>query len=95
MIVNNENQNNDYIITYSNWFQLGDRKFAFRRGELFDITKTPFHIPINKITSCYLINRRHISMKLIKSIIVKEEVKVDVSDLQWYDQEKLNHVFNL
>lgn len=95
MIINNENPNNEYIITYSNWFNIGDRKFAFRRGELFDITKIPSHVPINKITSCYLINRKHISIKYIKGIIVKEEIKVDVSGLQWYEQEQLNHIFNL
>jgi hypothetical protein len=28
-------------------------------------------------------------------MIQKETKKVDVSDLQWYDQIKLDHVFNL
>jgi len=91
-IMNTQNPN---IITYSNWFEVNGKKFAFRKGQLFEITQTPRHIPINTVTSCYLIDRKHYSITKIKTIIKKEPIDVDVSNLQWYQQEQFNHVFNL
>jgi hypothetical protein len=90
--MNNQNPN---IITYSNWFEVNGKKFAFRKGELFEITETPRHIPINTMTWCYLIDRKHYSVSKIKTIIKKEPIDVDVSNLQWYQQIELDKCFNL
>ena len=92
--MNTENPNK-YTITYSNWFELDGRKFAFRKGELFEITEQPIHILFNKASQSYLINRKQITISKIKTIIKKEPIDVDVSNLQWYQQEQFNHVFNL
>lgn len=84
---------NPYIITYSNWLEFNGRKLAFRKKELFDITDgIPKHIPF---VGHWNVGRQQLS-KLQASKLYKEEpVNVDVSDLQWYRQEMLNHVFNL
>jgi hypothetical protein len=89
------NTQNPNIITYSNWFEVNGKKFAFRKGQLFEITETPRHIPINALTSCYLIDRNHYSILKIKSIIKKEPIDVDVSNLQWYRQIELDKCFNI
>lgn len=87
--------NNDYFITYSNHFYFEGLLLAFRKRELFNITKTPIHIPFNESANCWIVNRKQLTKLKYESFIVKEEVKVDVSDLQWYRQIDLDHVFNL
>jgi len=88
---------NLYIITYSNYFEFENRVFAFRKKELFDITNLPIHIPLKDNNNCkgYWINRKWLSISAIQKLVKTEEKKVDVSDLQWYQQENFNYVFNL
>lgn len=81
-----------YIITYSNWFEFEGRTLAFRKGELFDITETPKHIPF---VGHWNVNRKQLSKARAKELIKNEPKNVDISHLQWYQQEQLNGVFNL
>lgn len=92
-----KNLDNSYFIEYSNYFFFEGRIFAFRKKELFDITYVPIHITLKDNNQCkgYWINRKWFSQSKIEGIIIREPKKVDVSDLQWYDQIKLDHVFNL
>ena len=91
------NLDNSYFIEYSNYFEFEGKTFSFRKRELFDITITPKHIDLKNNNICfgYWINRKWLSLSSIQNIIKKEPKKVDVSNLQWYDQIKLDHVFNL
>ena len=86
-----------YIITYSNWFEFENRVFAFRNKILFEITNTPTALftSSNNGSFGYWINRRWLSESKIKELIKNEPKQVDVSNLQWYQQEQLNNVFNL
>lgn len=86
-----------YIITYSNHFEYNNRIFAYRKKILFDITETPKALFCVNNNGCfgYWINRKWISESTIKSMIKNESKQVDISSLQWYLQDKLNHVFNL
>jgi hypothetical protein len=88
---------NTYFITYSNYFRIENHVFAFRKKELFDITGVPKLLQLQNNNNCfgYWINRKWVSLSRIKEIIKEEPVTVDVSDLQWYDQIKIDHVFNL
>jgi len=86
---------NKYIITYSNYFEFEGRVLAFRKHELFDITNSPIHIPFNESAQAWIINRKHLSKSKAKSLVKQEPKQVDVTELQWYQQEQLNHVFNL
>lgn len=88
---------NTYFITYSNYFEFENRLFAFRKKELFEISLTPIHLPLkdNNGSRGYWINRKWLSLSAIQGLIQKEEKTVDVSDLQWYQQIQLDHVFNL
>jgi hypothetical protein len=81
-----------YIITYSNWLEFEGRILAFRKGELFDITTTPKHIPY---VGYWNVNRKQLSKSKAKELIKNEPKSVDISYLQWYQQEQLNGVFNL
>lgn len=86
-----------YIITYSNWFEFENRVFAFRKKILFEITNTPTALftSSNNGSFGYWINRKWLSESKIKDLLINEPKQVDVSNLQWYQQEQLNHVFNL
>ena len=91
------NLDNNYFIEYSNYFEFEGKTFSFRKKELFDITSTPKHINLKNNNNCfgYWINRKWLSLSSIQNIIKNEPRKVNVSDLQWYNQIKLDHVFNL
>ena len=93
--MNTENPNNEYKITYSNSFEFEGILLAFRKKELFDISKLPIHIPFNKIANCWLIKRKQLTLSKSQDLITNKQITVDVTDLQWYQQEQLNHVFNL
>ena len=84
-------------ILYTNYFKIENRTFAFRNKVLFDITKTPTNLDLkdNNGSKGYWLNRQWYSLSKIKSLIVKDEIILDVSDLQWYRQIELNQVFNL
>lgn len=86
-----------YIITYSNHFEYNNRIFAYRKKILFDITNTPnaLFLTNNNGSNGYWINRKWLSQSKIKELIKNEPKQVDVSNLQWYQQEQLNHVFNI
>ena len=86
-----------YTITYSNHFKVGDNTFAFRNKELFNITKTPTYISLkqNNGSKGYWINREWFSLTKIKSIITNTPITVDVSNLNWDHQCRLDGVFNL
>jgi len=92
-----KNLDTNYLITYSNFFEIEGKTFAFRRKELFDITFVPKYMDLKNNNNCfgYWINRKWLSQSRIEGIIIREPKTVDVSQLQWYDQIKLDHVFNL
>ena len=86
-----------YTITYTNYFKVDNKIFAFRKKELFNISTTPKHLPIksNNGSNGYWINREWYSLSRIKQLIINEPLKVDVSNLQWNEQAELDEVFNL
>jgi hypothetical protein len=88
---------NSYFITYSNYFKVDNKTFSFRKMVLFDVTGTPTKLDLkdNAGSKGYWINRNWYSLSKIKNLIKKEEIKVDVSDLQWNIQINLDYVFNL
>ena len=92
-----KNLDNTYFIEYSNYFEFEGKTFAFRKKELFEITNIPIHIQLKDNNQCkgYWINRKWLSQSRIEDIIIREQKKIDVSQLQWFDQIKLDHVFNL
>ena len=92
-----KNLDNSYFIEYSNYFKFEGKTFSFRKKELFDITGTPKHILLKNNNNCFgfWINRKWVSLSKIKEIIINEPKKVNVSELQWYIQIQLDHVFNL
>lgn len=86
-----------YIITYSNYFTIEERLFSFRKKQLFDITKTPKLIELKDNNNClgYWINRKWYSLSRLKDLVIRENMIVDVSYLQWYEQINLDKVFNI
>lgn len=92
-----KNLDTNYLITYSNFFELDGKTFSFRKKELFDITSIPKHMDLKNNNNCYgyWINRKWLSLSKIKDMIVNEKKVVDVSDLQWNYQLQLDYVFNL
>lgn len=92
-----QNLDNNYFITYSNHFELDNKVFSFRKKKLFDITAVPKYLELKDNNNCqgYWINRKWFSLSKLKPLVKIENKIIDVSDLQWYDQIKLNHVFNL
>lgn len=89
-------ENLDTII-YSNFFELENRVFAFRKKQLFDITNLPKLIELKNNNNClgYWINRNWFTLSKLKPLVKKEQIKVDISSLQWYEQINLQEVFNL
>ena len=84
-------------IVYSNYFELEDKRYSFRKKVLFDITNLPRKLDLKDNNNClgYWINRKWYSLSKIKNLIKNEKIIVDVSSLQWYEQINLNEVFNL
>ena len=89
-------ENLDTII-YSNYFELENRVFAFRKKNLFDITNLPKLIELKDNNNClgYWINRKWFTLSKLKPLVKTEEKLIDVSSLQWYEQINLKEVFNL
>lgn len=82
-----------YIITYSNSFVFEGQTLAFRKKELFNITGIPKII--KRSNQGWWIGRVLLTKSKAKELLTKTEVKKDITELQWYQQEQLNHVFNL
>lgn len=82
-----------YIITYSNSFVFEGQTFAFRKKELFNVTEMPKII--KRSNQGWWIGRVLLTESKVKELLTKTEVKKDITDLQWYQQEQLNNVFNL
>ena len=80
-----------FTITYSNYFKVGEKTFAFKKKHLFDITNTPKFLEqkSNNGSNGYWINRVWYSLTKINSMLVKEPVTVDISSLQWFEQVDL------
>jgi hypothetical protein len=91
------NLDNDYYITYSNYFKIDGKTFSFRKKALFDITNLPIKLELKDNNNClgYWINRKWYSLSKIKTMVVIEEKIIDVSQLQWNCQINLDYVFNL
>lgn len=85
----------EYFITYSNYFVLEGRTFSFRKKQLFDITNTPKLIELKNNNNClgYWINRKWYSLSRLKDLVVMQKKVVDISDLQWHEQIKLDAIF--
>ena len=90
---NNLTIEQNYVITYNNHFYFEGKKFAFRKKELFNINQTPTHVA--RSNQGWWIGKKLLTPSIAKSLIIDGPVTVDVTNLQWYDQERLNHVFNL
>jgi len=90
-----KNLDNTYFITYSNHFELENKTFAFRKKQLFDITNVPNLLELKDNNNCqgYWINRKWFTLSKLKPLVRMEERIVDVSELQWYIQLKLDYVF--
>ena len=84
---------NTYVITYTNHLFFGGKTLAFRKKELFDITGIPSLI--NRSEQGWWIGRKLLTPTKAQELIIPKCIEVDVSELQWYQQEQLNHVFNL
>lgn len=93
--MNTEKPNNQYKITYTNSFLFEGVLLAFRKKELFDLSGIPTHIPFNLNANCWLIKRKQLTRLKAKELLTNKPVTVNLSDLQWHQQEQLNHVFNL
>jgi len=87
----------EYIITYTNHFKIGNSIFAFRKRELFDIGSVPTIKRQIEVSGCkgYWLVGKFYSLSGLKKLVIAEPVNIDVSDLQWYQQINLDHVFNL
>jgi flagellar biosynthesis/type III secretory pathway chaperone len=93
--MNVEKPNNEYFIIYSNYLIFENQTLAFRKKELFNITNIPKLIDFNNNANCWIINRKQLTVKKAKELLINEHKTVDVSDLQWYRQIQLDAVFNL
>ena len=92
-----KNLDSTYFITYSNYFKIRDKVFAFRRKQLFDITNIPKLVNLKDNNNClgYWLDSKWYSLTKLKDLVKSEEVIKDISFLQWYDQIHLDLVFNL
>ena len=90
-----QNLDSSYFISYSNYFELYGKTFAFRKKQLFDITNIPILMNLKDNNNCqgYWINRKWYSLSKLKPLVIMENKVVDVSHTQWYLQLKLDYVF--
>jgi hypothetical protein len=47
------------------------------------------------VANCWIIKRKQLTVSKAKELMTNKQVTVDVTELQWFRQEQLNHVFNL
>jgi len=90
-----QNLDNSYFITYSNYFKISEKTFSFRKKQMFDITNIPDLIEQKDNNNCqgYWINRKWFSLSKLKPLVKIENKIINVSNLQWYQQIQLDHVF--
>ena len=90
-----KNLDDSYFITYTNYFEIDGKTFAFRKKQLFDISDIPKRLELKDNNNClgYWINRKWFTLSKLKPLVKSENKIIDVSDLQWYDQIKFDHVF--
>lgn len=93
METNNITIEKPYIITYSNLIEFEGCKLAFRKKELFNIDGIPTYV--KRTNQGWWIGRKLLTQGKAKELITNKQTDIDVSFMQWYDQEQLNHVFNL
>jgi hypothetical protein len=91
--MNNLTIEKPYIIAYTNLIEFEGNKLAFRKKELFNVNSLPNHI--KRTNQGWWIGRKLLTETKAKELIKNVTFDVDVTDLQWYQQEQLNHVFNL
>ena len=74
---------NDYFITYSNYFKIDNKTFTFRKKQLFDITTVPKYLELKNNNNCfgYWINRKWFSLSKLKPLVQMELKIVDVFNL--------------
>ncbi len=91
--------NEPYFITYSNHFKFNGEIFAFRKKILFNITNSPFVVIIRNRTDGSkgtIVNGEWLSWSKMQELIKgSNEIKVDISHLQMYQQCHLEECFNL
>ena len=87
----------EYIITYSNHFIIENSIFAFRKKELFDISKSPIMKSKIEVGGCvgYWLKGKFYSLSSLQEVIINEPIEKDVTDLQWFEQINLNEVIIL
>ena len=93
MEVNNITIEKPYIIIYTNLIEFEGNKLAFRKKELFNVNNLPNHI--KRTNQGWWIGRKLLTPTKAKELIKNTTFEVDVTPLQWFRQEELNHVFNL
>lgn len=78
----NQNLDNSYFITYSNYFELDGKVFAFRKKLLFDISDIPKRLELKDNNNClgYWINRKWFSLSKLKPLVKKLNKIIDVVD---------------
>ena len=77
------NQNLDtYLITYSNYFEIDGKTFAFRKKQLFDISDIPKRLELKDNNNClgYWINRKWFTLSKLKPLVKSENKIIDVVD---------------
>lgn len=82
-----------YVITYTNHLFFEGKRLSFRHKELFDITNTPFLI--KRSEQGWWFGRKLLTPTKAKELLIPKCIEIDVTNLQWYQQEQLKHVFNL
>lgn len=87
-----QNLDNTFFITYSNHFRIGNKTFAFRKKQLFDISDTPKLMLLKNNNNClgYWINRSWFALSKLKPLVKLEPITKDLSELQWYVQINLD-----
>lgn len=90
---NNISIEKPYIITYSNHLFFEGKRLAFRKRELFIIDNLPSHV--KRSEQGWWIGKKLLTPTQAKQLTKNEPMQIDVTQMQWYDQEELNHVFNL
>src|ERR1035437_6590766 len=90
LIINKMDNTEKYIITYTNQLDFAGKLLSFRKKELFDLTNGTPRLIKGTIQGWY-IGKNLLTIAKAKELIIEKPIKIDVSNLQWYLQEQLNH----